>query len=53
MSESIDRDETSLVKHDETSVAYEAPDLREVGVFGDVTQGPATQQPEGNMMGMV
>jgi hypothetical protein len=53
MSESIDRDETSLVKHDETSVVYEPPDLREVGVFGDVTQGPSIYQPEANGMGMV
>lgn len=53
MSESIGRDETSLVKCDEASVVYEAPNLREVGVFGDVTQGPATQQPEANSMGMV
>ena len=53
MSESVDRDEMDLVKRDETTVVYEAPALREVGVFGDLTQGPATLQPEANRMGMV
>lgn len=53
MSESAERDETNLVGRDEITVVYEAPALREVGVFSDLTQGPATQQPEANMMGMV
>lgn len=53
VSESVERDEMDLVNRDETTVVYETPALREVGVFGDLTQGPATLQPEDNMMGMV
>ena len=53
MADSVERDETSLVVQGETSVVYEAPILSEVGSFAEITQGPATLQPEGSSGFMV
>ena len=53
VSESVEQEEMSLGKQDETNVEYEAPVLSEIGRFSEVTQGPGSFQAEGSSGFMV